>query len=241
MLNNPTWPLRGDEAQLPDQVAAIAAAIRGSRGTLDTLDVRPGHIAVLFALRTSRNLDALAHLSRSGYANEAAGIVRAILEDAVSLAYLAESPDDRAEQWVQFGRERAERSLAAGDEPPDNGSWWSGKGPSAMARCLTGEYAQLGNEFRLLYWRLCDDTHGSPLSATNYVTPPEPSDERPPLLAGPSNHRVKEMSALGAVAATRVCHVAVDLGVQIDLQLVESRAAAAMRPFEGSQSGPASE
>lgn len=235
MQTAPVWPLRGLEANLPDQVAALAAAIRGEGSRLATSDTLPGRVALLFVVRTSRNLDAVAHLSRAGFAADSVGIVRAILEDTVALAYLADEPEARAEAWATFAEKRAATSVASAG-PPDGGAWWSGMGPTKMAKKLRGRHRQIGDELLTVYWRLCDDTHGSPLSATHYVAPPLEEGRLPQLLAGPSSHRVAELSALGSICATRLCSVAEELGVLLDLEVIIECATAAMGPYNAGRS-----
>lgn len=230
MLEEPHWPLQGAEAELPNQLSHLASAIRGSEKSMGTQDTTAGRVGLLFTIRTMRNLDALAILCRDGYAPEAAGIVRAILEDAVSLAYLADDADNRAEQWATFAEERTKRA-AEQQGPPSGSPWWAGLSPAKMAAKLQGHHKQIGEEFSTVYWRLCDDTHGSPISARHHVVPPNTPDALPAMLVGPSSHRVGELSALGAVAATRVCHVAAELGVDLDMDAVTDAAAVPMRHF----------
>lgn len=230
MLEEPHWPLTGSEAELPSQVAHLASVIRGHGKTIGTQDTVPGRVALLFTVRTIRNLEALAHLCRHGFAPEAAGIVRAILEDAVSVAYLADDPDTRAEQWASFAEERARRGAEA-DGVPSGSPWWSGMSPTKMAGNLQGPHRQIGHEFSTVYWRLCDDTHGSPASARHHVVPASIPGTLPAMLVGPSNHRISELSALGAVAATRLCYVAAELGVNLDMDAITDAAAAPMRHF----------
>lgn len=231
----PTWPLQGVEAELPDRIEAVAAAIRGDGRKIRTRRTMPGTIALLYALRTSRNLDALAHLCRGGFASEAVGIVRAIAEDAVSLAYLADAPEDRAKDWAAFAEKRSAAIIAASGTAPEGSAWWSGKGPSAMARQLQGVHAQIGSEFLAMYWALCDDTHGNPLSANHYVLSPQDQDGLLTLVAGPSSHRVPEMCALGTVGATRLCAVAAELGVQLDMDAIQERAIEAAEPYSAAR------
>jgi hypothetical protein len=227
---NPTWPLTGAEERLPDQVAEVASAIRGEATQLTTEKTMPGVIALIYVVRTSRNLDATAHLCRQGFAAEAAGIVRAIAEDAVALAYLADDPDTRAETWTQFAEARLDRNAQAGG-PPGGPNWWSGMGPTSMAGKLRGQHRQIGEEFSRLYWRLCDDAHGSPISARHYMVFPGEMKTAPTLLTGPSSYRIAEVCSLACAGATRVCAVAAELGVQLDLVKIEELAVVAAGPY----------
>jgi hypothetical protein len=218
MQQAPTWPLPANEAQLPDDLAELAATILGD-GQMATVDSLPARVALLYAVRTARQLVALSHLCRQGYAPEGVGIVRSIAEDAVSLAYLADDPVVRAEQWAQHAEERPAHSAATGGKP-DNSPWWSGCGPSKMAEQLRGQHEQIGREFSKLYWRLSDDAHWSPHSASNYVVPAQTGSPLPSMLAGPSNYRVAEVAALAAAGASRVIAVASELGLRVPMDAV---------------------
>ncbi len=224
MNNRPSWPLGPAEAELPAGLEGLAVLVRGeveqSTTVEDSLEAR---LALLHVVRGSRALEALAQLIRAGYGQEGASVVRAIWEDAVSLAYLSEWPSERAVEWIKFAEERAARAVTE-PWPPTGQSWWSGMGPSGMAKGLTGDNSQIGREFTTLYWRLCDDAHGSPVAAINYVVSPDAAGDLPPLLVGPSNHRVKEMAMLAALAASRLADVALRLGVQIDMAAVREKA-----------------
>lgn len=174
------------------------------------------------AVRASRALDALAALVGAGYAQEGFGIVRSLLEEAVSLAYISESAGTRAEDWFAFASKRAEARLKANGFP-DGRTWWSGKSPKKMTEALQS-HAAIASEFASLYPRLCDDTHSSPIAAVNYVVGTDSEGGLPSLLAGPSSHRVAEVSALGAMMAARVCQVAAELGVELDMLAITQAA-----------------
>ena len=234
METDPTWPLAGAEERLPNQVAEVASAIRGEGPQLTTQTTMPGVIALIYIVRTSRNLDAIAHLCRHGFAAEGAGIVRAIAEDAVALAYLADDPDVRAETWTKFAEDRLARNAQVGG-PPGGPNWWSGMGPTSMAGKLRGQHRQIGDEFSRLYWRLCDDAHFSPVSARHYMAFPGEMRTAPTLLTGPSSYRIAEVCSLACAGATRVCAVAAELGVQLDLARIEELAIVAAGPYHAAK------
>jgi hypothetical protein len=228
----PTWPLTGAEAALPSQVAEMASAIRGENNQLAAEDSQASTIAMLYAIRTTRNLDAIAHLCSHGFAAEAIGIVRAIAEDAVSLAYLADEPEERARAWIDFAESRIASHLRSGGVP-DGGNWWSGMGPTRMAPALRGRHRQIGDEFIRMYWRLCDDTHGSPVAAGHYLVFTEETERAPFVHMGPSNYRIAEVCASACVCAWRLCAVAAELGVQLDEGAIARRAKVVTDAYAG--------
>jgi hypothetical protein len=234
--DTPSWPLVGDDAHLPDIVSHLAATIRGTQSHATLIDSPAGRIGLLYVVRTSRHLDAVAAVCRAGFAPEASSIVRSMWEDVVTLAHLAESPEDRAEKWMAFAEKRREAIVLSDGTRPGGRAWWAGR-PSQIAGQLGDPYRQLGREFERYYWRLSDESHYSPWSATRYVVT-DPGDELPPLLAGPSDSRVDEMSAVAAMAATRLCKVANDLGVDLDMDAIAESAMKAAAPYNKRREGP---
>lgn len=209
---------------------------------LDCRSIGPSEAAVVAAsamrVRVSRLLRACSLLCAAGYANEIAGLVRSVFEDAVSAAYIAESPDDRARRWLDYSEARrvhhlrqavnhpewvtdpsaltsVEQAIEGLDASSDN--YWAGKGSSALALELLNSddpyRALLGRDFGIYYQTLCDDTHGSPFAVGLLLSP---GDEAAQVDTGPSPLRSDELPPLLLYGASQFAHAVEALGAEID-------------------------
>jgi hypothetical protein len=101
--------------------AAVHAAFDGS-GLEIRADIGRDAIGVVahFATRSVRNYEAVLLLSEGGYGVEAQSIVRMMLEDLVTLRYIASGPASLATDWVEHeGRRRYQYIVSRLAEDPD--------------------------------------------------------------------------------------------------------------------------
>lgn len=203
----------------------------------------PRVVADLILARTSRLLRACAVLASSGYAGESAGLVRSTWEDAVSIAFVAESPSDRATQWIDFSEKRRIHRLnraledpraldsqvvdsardAAAAQEASHGHWWSGMGPTRMAAKLAESTdvirARLARDFDMMYQDFCDDAHGSPIALDNLLSA---DGHDATLTVGPEDGRVADLAALAIYAGWHVAYNAHVLGAHVDVAAIRS-------------------
>lgn len=195
-------------------------------------------------VRVSRLLRACALLVRAGYAVETAGLVRSIWEDALSAAFIAESAADRAQQWIEFSEGRRGFHLqetisnpervttpemlpaiedALGHVDVASGNYWSGKGPTAVAKSLLESEDQnrsiLGRDFMTYYATLCDDTHGSPFAVGQLL---RPGDGAAAVTVGPALDRAGELVPLAVYGAFQFGHSVAVFGPELDTEALRS-------------------
>ncbi|MBE0416154.1 MAG: hypothetical protein IBX63_00115 [Coriobacteriia bacterium] len=238
----PRWPLDEAEECLLDAASGVADAIE--RGLADAVPVpgplgtdEAGLIGTFHAVRALRCLHAVVVSCRSGYAVEAAPIVRSMLEDALSLRYLSLRPHSRVRKWLHFDEQRSleywklSERLGLGlqktdhirrieDESRTSGSpvWWSNRTPSAMARGLKDADPDLSQIFKALYPWLSDVAHANIKTTSSYYF--AEGDEEPALRVGPSDHLLHLMVDLAVALAVRTCTIARDLSAKIELEPV---------------------
>lgn len=194
-------------------------------------------VAQTVSVRVSRLLRACAVLSDSGYAVETAGLVRSIWEDAVSVAYMAASPDERCQQWIDFAETRRAHQInwalarpggldaetltmlkdAATDATVSARPWWSGCTPSSMAAALTGSddefTALLARDFVSLYQTLSDDAHGSPFALEHLLVAHASAAFAD---VGPDGVRNDDLAGLALYGAWQLVHALSRLGEAVD-------------------------
>jgi hypothetical protein len=244
----PRWPLEAEQTDLLDAADDVAHVMDRALETAVPLAAAPdgGDAALIgsfHAVRALRCLRTVVTVCRSGYAVEAAPIVRSMLEDAVSLRFLSLRPRSRVAKWLSFdeqrsleywrlserlglGLEKSEHIRRIEEGPRTTGSpvWWSNKTPSAMARELRDADPDLSQTFKALYPWLSDVAHANIKTTSSYYF--AEADGEPVLRIGPSDHLLHLMTDLAVALSLRTCTIARDLGADIDLGAVVERVAA---------------
>jgi len=248
----PRWPLGSAQLALLDEAARCADAVESAllSGPLAARARDVGRavdeaalIGTFHAVRALRCLRATLVACRAGYAVEAAPIVRSLLEDAVSLRFLAVRPASRVGRWLRFdeqrsleywklserlglGLEKSEHIRRIEEGTPAGGSpvWWSNKTPAAMARELRDADPDLSRTFKALYPWLSDVAHANIKTTSSYYFAEEGAE--PELQLGPSDHLMHLMVDLAVTITVRTCAIANELGTDIDLQPVLASAEA---------------
>ena len=108
----------------PVHIATLLRRASDCVWPVDCTVIRPGNprtvVPSVMRVRVSRLLRSCAVLVDAGYVPEIAGNVRSVWEDAVSVAYMAESPSDRAAQWASHAEaERRGTSVTLSSIPMD--------------------------------------------------------------------------------------------------------------------------
>ncbi|KAF0208236.1 MAG: hypothetical protein FD171_1072 [Actinobacteria bacterium] len=225
------WPLSANERE------AVRLTLLVGRQVLSgcTRAVGRDHtgeraVGLVFTLRCARLLGAVGVACRAGYGHEALCMARALLEDAVSLAYIADSPGGRSLQWVEYEESRKkyllEDAISIGVldreltvDPPDwfakasaaTDHWWSGKPPTKMAGALAHERQGIKRDFEVMYKPLCDAAHGSPSNAFAYVT--GSSSTGVTWIGDSSSQSVMDACRDSVLFACRIVQLAEELGV----------------------------
>jgi Family of unknown function (DUF5677) len=157
------------------------------------------HLAHGWYMRCYRGAQAIVALGREGYAVEAAGIRRSIIEHVVALKWLAAEGDVILDSVARAHARGAERILAAATAAD-----WKSIDPTQMAEIIASAGASLrGSENDYLshfahraakyadvhtmpgYLAECDQTHACYESAMAYVTVPDGSPLFTPRTAVP--------------------------------------------------------
>jgi len=197
----------------------------------------------VMSVRVSRLLRACAALIQAGYAQETAGLARSIWEDAVSTAFVAESPEQRAMEWTDFAEKRRIHHLNRALNTPDDVSpeilsmvreattgqetskshYWSGYSPSVLAVQLSKSADEarklLSQDFDKLYQDFCDDTHGSPFALNRLLV--EDGDDAI-VNVGPDCSRTEELALLALYGAWHFACAAAALGSDVSHSRVHS-------------------
>ncbi|MDZ4178571.1 MAG: DUF5677 domain-containing protein [Coriobacteriia bacterium] len=231
------WPLDRRHESLIALVEKTAVAITGDDDVsqAELKNTHEGWIATVFATRCARNLKAVATLCKAGYATEAVPIVRAMLEDAVTVAYIEADPDVRARKYVDFEETRAyfymkealkaelvdesservkELTQKYGEVEDLDEVWWCGVGPGGMAGKLKGTHKPLRRDFFAMYPLLSDDAHGNAMSARNYTVQDEAGDTVA-FVHAPTQYRVDEVAAFAIYCAWRLAEAAAACGFTV--------------------------
>jgi len=254
------WPLESPHHELVRLLRETANVVRqGENSAMFGLkDTNAGWVCAIYSTRCAKNLRAVAILCESGFAPEAAHLIRAMLEDAVTVAYIAEDEESRGKQYVDFEEVRSyhyiSEALRGGlidresdrarqlteqfaDQENLNTLWWAGCSPGGIAGKLTQD-RQLKADFFGMYPLLSDDAHGNAMAARNYVV--QDDDGKTIALADtPTIYRIQETACLAIYCAWRLTEAAAICGLAINTDNVRSifeQASEIYRSFEPAES-----
>jgi len=214
-------------------MAETHAALDALRAPLDAgleLDNTPGgFLASIFLVRCARNLAAVLLLCESGWAPEAQTLLRAMVEDMVTLSYISTDPEQLALKWLRFENRRlpdAAQILAAfsGQKMPERKDQpkyerWTRLSFNEMAKRAEKVVPGVLEYLRYVYPILSDRAHGNTSASSMYMrVHPDGSVEPLYLPSGTQS----EITLCNAVTVTYTTAERVSaLGVTIDLRLIQ--------------------
>jgi len=215
-------------------IEEAGVALAAMRAPLDVgLEVEnsPGaFVGSLFLVRCVRNLAAVIVLCEAGWAAEAQTLLRAMVEDMVTLSYISTDPDTLAGKWLSFENRRlpdAEELAAAfaGQQMPERGDRpkferWTRLSFNAMAERADAVVPGLLEYLGYVYPILSDRAHGNTSSSAMYMRVHPTGDLEPLYL--PSGRQVPITLCNTVTAAYTTAERAQALGVTIDVAPVEA-------------------
>lgn len=214
---------------LSEAKTALAAVRAPLDAGLEVDDAPHALLASIFLVRSVRNLAAVLVLCEAGWAPEAQTILRAMVEDMVTLAYVSTDPEKLAPQWLAFENRRlpdAEELLAAftGGEAPQREDRpryerWTRLSFKAMAERADDVVPGLTEYLGYVYPILSDRAHGN-TSASGMYLRMHPNGALEPLYL-PSGSQVEITLCNAVTAAYTTAERARSLGVSLDLGPVE--------------------
>ena len=217
-----------------------AAVIAGVRTGLEALQVplrdgleldnsAPAFLGSLFLVRCVRNLAAVLTLCEAGWAPEAQTILRAMVEDMVTIGYISTEPDTLAEKWLGFENRRLPDAadLAAafsGVQAPEREERpkydrWTRLSFNAMAERADRAVPGLLEYLSYVYPILSDRAHGNTSTSGVYVRIHSDGTVEPLYQASESQVAITLCNAITA-AFTTADRVRA-LGVDLDLTSVQ--------------------
>lgn len=176
-----------------------------------------------------RNLSAVIVLCESGWAPEAQTLLRAMVEDMVTLAFISTDPGKLAAAWLAFENRRLpdrEELYAAftGAEPPERSDRpryerWTKLSFNQMADRADDVVPGLTEYLGYVYPILSDRAHGNTSSSGMYLRMHADGSLEPLYL--PSGSQVAITSCNAVTAAYTTAERAAALGVTIELGPIE--------------------
>lgn len=186
-------------------------------------------VSSLFLVRCVRNLAAVLVLCDAGWAPEAQTLLRAMVEDMVTLSYISTDPDTLAGKWLTFENRRlpdAEELAAAfaGREMPERENRpkyerWTRLSFNAMAERADKMIPGLLDYLGYVYPILSDRAHGNTSASSMYMRVHPTGDLEPLYL--PSGRQVAITLCNAVTAAYTTAERAQAMGVTIDVASIE--------------------
>ncbi|HAL29808.1 MAG TPA: hypothetical protein DCP20_03710 [Coriobacteriia bacterium] len=214
-------------------MAETHAVLDALRAPLDAgleLDNTPGaFLASIFLVRCARNLAAVLLLCETGWAPEAQTLLRAMVEDMVTLSYISTDPEQLPLKWLRFENRRlpdAEQLLAAfsGQKMPEREDQpkyerWTRLSFNGMAKRAEKVVPGILEYLRYVYPILSDRAHGNTSASSMYMRVYPDGTVEPLYL--PSGAQ-SEITLCNAVTVTYTTAERVKaLGVTVDLGPIE--------------------
>lgn len=228
------------ERPTSDQTSIRGLVVRETHVALDALRAPLGRglelessleafVASLFLIRCSRNLAAVLALCTAGWAPEAQTLLRAMIEDVVTVSYISTSPEKLARKWLTFENERIPDpdellAIFSGDDPPKHKQRpkykrWTRLGISSMAERAESVVPGLAGYLEYVYPILSDRAHGNTSASSIYMRV-HPTGELEPLYL-PSERQVTVTLCNAVTAAYTTAERARALGVTVDIAPLE--------------------
>ncbi len=214
-------------------LAAVGAAVVALRSPLEAgleLDnSAPAFVGSLFLIRCVRNLAAVMTLCEAGWAPEAQTLLRAMIEDTVTVSYISTDAENLAQKWLRFenhrlpdaedlaaaftGKERIKRR----DRPKYER--WTRLSFNAMAKRADDVVPGLVEYLDYVYPILSDRAHGNTSASTMYVRVHADGTVEP--LFQPSGRQVSITLCNAVTAAVTTADRVRALGVGIEMGPLE--------------------
>ncbi|MGB4442332.1 MAG: DUF5677 domain-containing protein [Coriobacteriia bacterium] len=233
-------PPSKEPAIAPNDASAVPSVIAEARTGLRTLqaplqaglvldDSAHAFLGSLFLIRCARNLAAVLTLCEAGWAPEAQTLLRAMVEDMVTVSYISTDPVALAAKWLGFENRRLpgpEELIAAftGAEAPEREDRpkyerWTRLSFNAMAERADTVVPGLTEYLGYVYPILSDRAHGN-TSASGLYVHVRPDGTVEPLFH-PSTNQVAITVCNAVTAALTTADRAKALGVEIELEPIE--------------------
>ncbi|MHB1451771.1 MAG: DUF5677 domain-containing protein [Coriobacteriia bacterium] len=217
------------ESLLTEAHSALDALRRPLDRGLEIESSPPAFLASIFLVRSARNLAAVIVLCEAGWAAEAQTLLRAMVEDMVTLAYISTDPEKLAGAWLGFENRRLpdrEELFAAftGAEPPERADRprferWTKLSFNAMAERADDVVPGLTEYLGYVYPILSDRAHGNTSSSGMYLRM-HPDGTIEPLHL-PSDNQIAITLCNSVTAAYTTAERANALGVTVELVPIE--------------------
>ncbi len=213
--------------------AAVLAEARAGLATLQapleaglTLDnSASAFLGSLFLIRCARNLAAVLTLCAAGWAPEAQTLLRAMVEDMVTVSYISTEPDTLAAKWLSFENRRLPgadelRAVFTGTEAPEREERpkyerWTRLSFNAMAERADSVVPGLLEYLGYVYPILSDRAHGNTSASGMYVRVHPDGTVEPMFRPSPSQVAITVCNSITAALTTaeRVKTLGVDLAL----------------------------
>lgn len=198
-------------------------------GGLELDDTASAFVGSLFLIRCSRSLAAIITLCEAGWAAEAQTILRSMVEDMVTVAYVSTQPDTLALKWLTFENRRLPdpqqvMAVFAGAELPEREPQpkyerWTRLSFNAMAERAERVVPGLQEYLSYVYPILSDRAHGNTSAGQLYIRVHPDGAVEP--LCDPSNSQIAITLCNAVTAAYTMAERIVSLGVRVDLEPIE--------------------
>lgn len=195
----------------------------------------PAFLGSLFLIRCVRNLAAVVTLCEAGWAPEAQTLLRAMVEDMVTLAYISTDPEELSRKWLSFENRRLpshEELLAAfhGAPPPERKDKpkyerWTRLSFNAMAERAETVVPGLLDYLSYVYPILSDRAHGNTSASAIYLRAHPDGTVEPLFRPSGSQVAITLCNAITASYTTAERVAALGVGMLLEpLEAAEARA-----------------
>lgn len=210
---------------LAEAQAALSALRAPLEAGLSLDNSAPAFLGSLFLIRCTRNLAAVITLCEAGWAPEAQTILRAMVEDMVTVSYISTEPEELSRKWLSFENRRLPsfgELVAAfnGEQAPERVDKpryerWTRLSFNAMAERADTVVPGLLEYLGYVYPILSDRAHGNTSSSGMYVHIHPDGTAEPLFQPSPSQVAITACNAVTAALTTadRVNALGVDVEI----------------------------